>query len=248
MTDKNLTEIILVVDRSGSMSTIAADMRGGFDSFIKDQRKLPGSCRVTLTRFDSEYEVVYENMALSDVPPLELVPRGTTALLDAVGRTIDTVGARLSKTPESKRPSKVLFVVVTDGHENASHEYTHARIREMIKHQREKYSWEFVFLGASEDAFDVAMSMGISGSNAAVYQHNTVGTAGLWGGLSASTLSYVSGESKSGSLDIQGAYNASVASQGGAVNIAIPGAPGQQAVVQIPQQILVDAIKNGNGN
>lgn len=158
----NSAEIIFIIDRSGSMQSIAQDMRGGFANFIAEQRKLPGECRVTLTRFDNVYENVYSGMLISDVPPLELEPRGGTALLDAIGRTITETGARYAAMPESQRPSKVFVVIVTDGHENASREWSHAKVTAAIKHQRTNYAWEFVFMGASEDAIDVGMSMGIA--------------------------------------------------------------------------------------
>ncbi len=166
----NSTEIIFVVDRSGSMESIANDMKGGFDSFIREQKKLPGECQVTLARFDNEYELVFERKDLTDVPPLELIPRGGTALNDAVGRTINAVGERLAKTPEDQRPSKILFVIITDGEENASQEFKDTRkVLELITHQREKYSWEFIFLGASLNATQVAQNMGIPKARAVMY-------------------------------------------------------------------------------
>lgn len=189
MTKPNFTEIIVILDRSGSMSTIAADMRGGFDQFIADQRKVPGECTVTLAQFDDRYELVYEARPIADVPPLELVPRGWTALYDAVGKTINSVGERLSKTPEDARPSKVIVVIISDGHENRSQEFGQPAIAEMIKVQRETYNWEFVYLGANQIAADVAVKMGIPARAAVTYQTTRSGTRGATQVLSASIAS-----------------------------------------------------------
>jgi uncharacterized protein YegL len=190
MTKANLTEIVIVLDPSGSMSAIAADMRVGFDTFMKDQRKQPGECLVTLAQFDERYEVVYTARPIADVPALDLVPRGSTALLDAVGLTIAATGERLKTMRAEDRPSKVLFVIITDGMENASLEYTApGRIAEMTKHQRERYRWEFVYLGANQDAFAVAQAMGIM-HNAVKYDASPVGTAALFTAASAGTSNY----------------------------------------------------------
>jgi hypothetical protein len=204
MTKENSTEIVFVVDRSGSMSSIAADMRGGLDTFIAEQKKLPGECTVSLSQFDDRYETIYAGKPIDSVPPLELVPRGATALLDAVGRTIDAAGARLAAIQESDRPSKILFVIVTDGAENASHEYSRARINEMIKTQQEKYSWEFVFLGANQDAFAAAQDLGIRGAAAMNYVASAKGAQAMYSGLSASARSYRGGQ---GIGNLQDAYN-----------------------------------------
>lgn len=182
----NYTEVAVVLDRSGSMVSIAADMRGGFDEFIAAQRKLDGVCKVTLARFDTDYELVYSQCPVAEVPPLELVPRGGTALLDAVGRTINELGTKLARMKEKDRPAKVMFVVITDGQENSSKEYNYERIRGMIEHQRAKYNWEFVFLGADANAFEVAASIGISFHNTANYAASSVGSRALFRGLSQS--------------------------------------------------------------
>src|SRR5688572_4072309 len=128
MVDTEKTEIVVVLDRSGSMSCVRTDMEGGFNEFIKKQKEVAGDCAVTLVQFDDKYEVVYEAKPLNDVPNLNLVPRGSTALLDSLGKTINSVGYRLKNTPESKRPGRVLFLVITDGHENSSSEFKKHRI------------------------------------------------------------------------------------------------------------------------
>ena len=152
---ENSTEMVFVLDRSGSMSGLAADTIGGFNELIEKQKKIEGDAYVTTVLFDHEYEVLHDHVALGEVAPLtdkEYFARGSTALLDAVGRTIDSVGARLAAAPEEERPEHVVFVITTDGRENSSREYTAKQVREMVEHQQQKYSWQFVFLGANMDA------------------------------------------------------------------------------------------------
>src|SRR5580693_1330174 len=160
-----LTEIAIVLDRSGSMASMAKEAIGGFNGFLDSQQKLPGDARLTLVLFDHEHIVKYDERPIKDVSPLDehtYEPRGTTALLDAIGRTINTIGERLDKTPEPERPGKVIIAILTDGLENASQEFKPKQIRSMIEHQREKYSWEFIYLGANQDAIEVGETMGIA--------------------------------------------------------------------------------------
>lgn len=167
---ENLTEMVFVLDRSGSMSGLAADTIGGFNELIEKQKKIEGDAYVTTVLFDHEYEVLHDHVALGEVAPLtdkEYFARGSTALLDAVGRTINAVGARLAATPDEERPEHVVFVITTDGMENASREYTAKQVREMVEHQQQKYSWQFVFLGANMDAVSEARNLGISAKYAA---------------------------------------------------------------------------------
>lgn len=167
---ENLTEMVFVLDRSGSMSGLAADTIGGFNELIEKQKKIEGDAYVTTVLFDHEYEVLHDHVALGEVVPLtdkEYFARGSTALLDAVGRTINAVGVRLAATPEEERPEHVVFVITTDGMENASREYTAKQVREMVEHQQQKYSWQFVFLGANMDAVSEARNLGISAKYAA---------------------------------------------------------------------------------
>lgn len=156
-------DITIVLDRSGSMAAIADDTRGGFNQFVAEQRAVPGKCLLTLVRFDHEFETVFASKPIAEVPTLDgsnYQPRGYTALLDAQGRAIVEAGERLSQLADSERPAKVLFVTITDGQENSSREYNAERLREMIRHQQEAYKWEFVYLGANQDSFDVAGRMG----------------------------------------------------------------------------------------
>ncbi|MCP3686209.1 MAG: VWA domain-containing protein [bacterium] len=163
---ENYTETVCIIDRSGSMAVIQDDAIGGFNTFLAEQKKVPGEKdTLTLVQFDDQYEVIHENKPLSEVPDLTretFVPRGTTALLDAIGRTISTVGKRLSRLEPTKRPDKVIVAILTDGHENASRKFRRENIFDMITHQKEKYSWEFIFLAANQDAIQAGMSMGVA--------------------------------------------------------------------------------------
>lgn len=180
---ENLTEMVFVLDRSGSMRSLTADTIGGFNELIEKQKKLEGDAYVTTVLFNHEYEVLHDHVALKDVAPLtdrEYFARGGTALLDAVGRTINAVGARLAATPEEERPEHVVFVITTDGMENASCEYTAKQVREMVEHQQQKYSWQFVFLGANMDAVSEAGKLGISASHAANFAPSQRGVSMMY--------------------------------------------------------------------
>lgn len=164
MTDANLTEIVCVLDRSGSMYSILDDAVGGINSFISEQRGLPGEAHVTITLFNTWYEIVHEATPVSEVPEFTRETYrcgGATALYDAVGGTIDQVGRRLAATPEEKRPGKVLFVILTDGHENSSRKYTFEQVRDMIDRQQNEWNWQFIYLSADVRAFEHAASFGI---------------------------------------------------------------------------------------
>lgn len=188
MTDLNKTEIVVILDRSGSMSSIQKDMEGGFDTFIAGQRALPGECAVSLYQFDDEYEAVYEGKPIASVPNLALLPRGGTALLDAMGKTIVSVGERLKALAERSRPAAVIVMVITDGYENASKEYTRARVSEMVKHQETAYRWQFMYLGADVNAIAEAASMGIA--TAAVYSASAGGVQGMTNAIGSSSKAY----------------------------------------------------------
>jgi hypothetical protein len=173
------TEIAFILDRSGSMHAIRDDAIGGFNAFVESQKAVPGEARFTFVSFDHEYETVMFRKNLREVEPLTphtYVPRGTTALLDAIGRTVNAVGAQLAALPESERPSKVIVAILTDGMENASKEFTPSQIKEMVKHQEGIYSWEFIYLAANQDAFAVGGSLGIRKENIANFAPTGVGT------------------------------------------------------------------------
>jgi uncharacterized protein YegL len=167
-----LTEIAFILDRSGSMAAMVEPAISGFNSFLRDQQQGPGDARLTLVLFDNEYQVPCASLPIAEITELDtttFVPRGSTALLDAIGRTIDELGAELAATPEADRPSKVIIAILTDGEENASARYSMADINQRITHQTEKYSWEFLFLGANQDAIATAAQLGIHAHQAAAF-------------------------------------------------------------------------------
>lgn len=175
--NNNLTDITLVVDRSGSMEAIRADAEGGVNTFLTDQAGQQGEALVTLVQFDTSYEFVHRGVPVKEVPRYELVPRGGTALLDAVGRAINETGERLSKMAEADRPGLVVFVVMTDGEENSSQEFAKATIKKMIEHQQSTYNWQFTFLGANQDAFAEAGSIGMTAAGTANFAASKVDAA-----------------------------------------------------------------------
>jgi len=168
---KDATHIAVLLDRSGSMGDIKDDAIGGFNCFLKEQKAAGANATLTLVQFDTEStDVVHESMPILEVPDLNhqtFQPRGGTPLLDALGQTIDSTGRALAAIPEASRPNKVVFVVITDGQENSSHQHTKASVKERIDHQSSRYNWQFVFLGANQDAFDEAGAVGIAMGNAA---------------------------------------------------------------------------------
>lgn len=163
----SLVEIVVIVDRSGSMSVMRDEAIGGFNDFLQDQKDHPGQANFTLVLFDHEYLLVHDGVDVQGVPELNTKtyePRGTTALLDAMGRTIDDVGERLANTPEENRPEKVIVCIITDGLENASKDYTRDRVTEMVEHQRDKYNWEFLFLAAGLGAVQSSQMVNMQSS------------------------------------------------------------------------------------
>lgn len=185
----NLVEMVFILDRSGSMAGFEADTIGGFNSLIEKQKEEPGEAYVTTVLFDDKYELLHDHVNIKDVPELtikEYRPRGMTALLDAVGRTINSIGERLANTPEDERPSQVMIMITTDGYENASKEFKLDQVRQMIQHQQEKYSWLFMFLGADMNAVNEAKKIGIDTAYAKTYTKSTVGVSSVYESVSAS--------------------------------------------------------------
>jgi uncharacterized protein YegL len=171
---ENRTRIAIVLDRSGSMASVRESTVTGFNEFIRKQREVGGDVSVKLIQFDDQYEVVFDK-SLGDVPELNqsnFVPRGGTALYDAQGKTIISIGEELAAMSEDERPSKVIIMTLTDGQENSSREYTLAMVSAVIKEQREKYNWDFVFLGANQDAVKTAGMMNIPRNSAMTYSSN----------------------------------------------------------------------------
>jgi hypothetical protein len=177
MTNPNLTHLYFLLDRSGSMQSIKDDTEGGFNAFIDEQRKQPGECRVTLAQFDDQYDEVYRDLPLGEVPPLQLQPRGSTALLDSIGRLVGEAGSRLAALPEEQRPGIVVVGIMTDGHENASRELTHPQVKQLIERQSKDYSWQFLYLGADQDAIEVGSSIGVSAAHSMTYGRGRVAAA-----------------------------------------------------------------------
>ena len=177
---ENLTEIVFILDRSGSMSGLESDTIGGFNSMIAKQQKEEGEAIVSTVLFDDETDVIHDRVAIGEVKKLteeDYYVRGCTALLDAVGGAIHHIGNVHKYAREEDRPAKTLFVITTDGLENASRHYSFKDVKKLIKRQQEKYNWEFLFLGANIDAIEVAGNMGISKDRAANYNCDEVGTA-----------------------------------------------------------------------
>jgi len=173
----DLTDITLVIDRSGSMEEIRSDAEGGINAFIREQARQSGEALLTLVQFDDEAEFVHRGIPIKRVRDYKLVPRGSTALLDAVGQAINETGSRLAKMPEADRPGLVVFVIVTDGEENSSKEFSKARVKAMIQRQQTKYNWQFTFLGADQDAFAEAGGMGIAAAGTANFAKDKVDAA-----------------------------------------------------------------------
>lgn len=174
----DLTEIWMILDRSGSMESIHSGTVEAVNAFVHDQRKEEGEARFTLRQFDNEVATVYDRIPLAEVPHMKLddfQPRNTTALLDAVGRAILDLGRILNHTPEAERPGTVVFTILTDGMENASREFTGQQVADMIQHQKTRYNWEFLFLGADIDVNAVAGGLNIHTDDQIEYHKSNAG-------------------------------------------------------------------------
>ena len=177
MTDQNKRHVEIVLDRSGSMQEIKEDAEGGLRAFIQKLGEIDMPTTITLNQFDTEFDTVFTNVPLDQVPEWHLVPRGGTALRDAMGKTINELGERLAKLDEDDRPGHVIMVIQTDGKENRSREFTQDLVRSMINVQQDKWNWQFVFLGADMNAIAVASEYGIGGQTSMAYgKANSVGT------------------------------------------------------------------------
>jgi uncharacterized protein YegL len=177
---KGLTEIVFILDRSGSMSGLEADTIGGFNSLIKKQRKEPGEALVSTVLFDDTCDVIHDRVPMEKVAKLTedtYFVRGCTALLDAVGGAIHHIGNIHKYARDEDRPEKTLFIITTDGMENASRRYTYKKVKQMVERQKARYGWEFLFFGANMDAIAVAGNIGIHADRAVTYQCDEEGTA-----------------------------------------------------------------------
>ena len=176
---KGLTELVFIIDRSGSMSGLETDTIGGFNGLLEKQKREEGEAYVSVVLFDDRMDVLYDRVDIRKVEPMndtQYYVRGCTALLDAVGSAIHHIGNIHKYAREEDVPEKTLFIITTDGMENASRAYSYDKVRSMIERQKEKYHWEFLFLGANIDAVKVAGRFGIKASRAARYEHDEAGT------------------------------------------------------------------------
>lgn len=205
MTDPTYTHLAFLLDRSGSMQAIKKDTEGGFDAFVRSQAEQSGRCTVTLAQFDTDYDVVYTGIDIAQVAPLDLRPRGTTALLDSIGRLVQETGSWLTAMPEDARPGTVLVGIMTDGLENASKEWTRPAIKALIEAQERDYAWTFSYLGANQDAIEVGSSIGVDPSRSMTYVGEHVGAAMAAYSLSTSRLR----RARQGGQDVAAARTAS---------------------------------------
>ena len=176
----NATELVFILDKSGSMAGLESDTIGGFNSMLEKQKKVDGECHITTVLFDNRYELLHDRIDIRAVSPMtekEYQVGGSTALLDAIGRTIHKLASVQKNTAEEYRSESVIFVIITDGAENTSREYSAAKVKAMIKEEKTKYGWESVFLGANMDAVETAGRFGISADRAADYVPDEEGTA-----------------------------------------------------------------------
>lgn len=181
--NKNLVEVGFVIDASGSMTTLKNDTIGGFNSVIESQKAQDGETRVSAVTFNDSVNVLYDNVDVKEITPLNTDTYhtwGCTALYDALGKLIDSIGERLAATPEDERPGKVLIVVITDGEENSSMRYTFGDIKERVERQQNVYSWEFMFLGADMNSMRQARAMGFKNEYSKVYSQSSRGVSSVY--------------------------------------------------------------------
>ncbi len=193
MPNSNLTEIVIVLDRSGSMVSVQDATIGAFNRYVQSQTEGPGEVRLTLIQFDDQYEAVFSAVPIQRIPQLDAKtyqPRGTTALFDAIGKTIFDTGRRYHRLAERERPANVLFVIQTDGLENASTHYSSKQINDMIAVQRTQYSWQFVFLGANQDAIASGAKFGIDAGASLGYGANDACTMAAFDVLGQHTAKF----------------------------------------------------------
>lgn len=190
---KNLTEIVFILDRSGSMAGLEDDTIGGFNAFIEKQKKEDGKALISTVLFDDRSELIYDRVDLSKIEPMtdkQYYVRGCTALLDAVGGAIHHIGNVHKYAREEDRPEKTVFIITTDGMENASRRYGYRQVRQMVEHQKEKYNWEFLFLGANMDAIETARHFGINRDRAVNFECDSEGTRLNYEVLSAAVTGF----------------------------------------------------------
>lgn len=176
MTNPNYTAIMLLVDRSGSMHSIQSSAEDGINEFISAQKAADGKRTIRVAQFDDQYTAVHASLPAVDVPKFTLSPRGMTALLDAMGKSIVAFGEELAAMNEGDRPGTVIFAVMTDGGENSSEEYTWDQVQKMVRNQEDQYGWQVLYLGANQDAIQVGSRLGVSTDRSLTYAANSAGT------------------------------------------------------------------------
>ena len=186
-TEKNITEVVFILDRSGSMGGLEADTIGGYNSMLAKQKEEEGDVLISTVLFDDRTEVIHDRKSLKDVAPLtdkEYYVRGCTALLDAIGGSIHHINQVQKEMPEDQRPDKTIFIITTDGLENASQVYNYDKVKKMVEKKKAKKGWEFIFMGANIDAIDVANKFGVAANRAVTYESDCVGTSINYGIMS----------------------------------------------------------------
>jgi len=189
----NLTEMVFILDRSGSMGGLESDTIGGFNSMLKKQQAEPGECRITTVLFDDAYEILHDRIdikAVSKITTQEYFVRGCTALLDAVGKTIKKINSVQKNTADEYRAEKVIFIITTDGMENASREFSYDKVKSLVEKQKIKHNWEFIFLGANIDAIEVANRFGIAKNRTQNFHNDSEGVALNYSVLSETVSEY----------------------------------------------------------
>jgi uncharacterized protein YegL len=190
---KGLTELVFILDKSGSMSGLETDTIGGYNSMLEKQKTAPGEAHVTTVLFDNNYELLHDRIDLRAVNPItecEYQVGGSTALLDAIGRTINKIGNAQKHTAADYRAEKVMFVIITDGEENSSREYTSDKVKAQIERQKSRYDWEFIFLGANIDAVETAARFGIDRSRAQNYHADSAGSAVVYEAVTCAAIEF----------------------------------------------------------
>jgi len=208
----NIVDVVFILDRSGSMGGLESDTIGGFNSMLEKQRKIEGKAFITTVLFDDQYELLHDRVNIAKVNNItekEYFVRGSTALLDAIGKTIAKEKAIQDTLGQNEKADKVLFVIITDGLENASKEYNSSTVKKLIETQKEKYGWEFLFLGANIDAIETANTIGISAERAVNYKSDSIGTKKNYDTLNKAVEEVRSGKDldKNWKADIEADYN-----------------------------------------
>lgn len=190
---KGLTELVFILDKSGSMSGLETDTIGGYNSMLEKQQAVEGECHITTVLFDNNYELLHDRIDIKAVSPItekEYFVGGSTALLDAVGRTIHKIGNAQKHTADAYRAEKVLVVIITDGEENSSREYSSEKVKAQIERQKTKYGWEFIFLGANIDAVETAERFGIDRDRAQNYHADGEGSRVVYESMAKATVAF----------------------------------------------------------